>query len=254
MSHQKMVFGYDVIIVVHRMSTTSSSSSSSGTTLATSSPQESTGSRHVPASVEYESADEKERGDPFQNPTQQAKPNANEDHEKERRDPFDSEIPEWLQKFRENLVNGRVTEPRDSHASSFVNRLWCRGEEWYLVVTVLILTSRKTETAKSVRGLKLQVRHAEHVLCGRKQILTFSAFFALNSSSSNRILSSQELLILSDSNFWRVWISCAVCCGLFSHEDRNSTAQIHTAQSFKSFISIVVVSFTIHDNICVCFL
>ena len=29
-----------------------------------------------------------------------------------------SEIPEWLQKFRENLVDDEVPERRDSHASS----------------------------------------------------------------------------------------------------------------------------------------
>ena len=29
-----------------------------------------------------------------------------------------SEIPEWLQEFRENLVDGRVPGHRDSHASS----------------------------------------------------------------------------------------------------------------------------------------
>ena len=30
----------------------------------------------------------------------------------------DSEIPEWLQEFRENIVDDRVPEHRDSHASS----------------------------------------------------------------------------------------------------------------------------------------
>ena len=33
-------------------------------------------------------------------------------------DPFCSEIPEWLQEFREHLVDERVPERRDSHASS----------------------------------------------------------------------------------------------------------------------------------------
>ena len=39
----------------------------------------------------------------------------------ERRDPLfaqRSEIPEWLQEFRENLVDDRVPQHRDSHASS----------------------------------------------------------------------------------------------------------------------------------------
>ena len=33
-------------------------------------------------------------------------------------EPLDSEIPEWLQEFRENLVDERAPEHRDSHASS----------------------------------------------------------------------------------------------------------------------------------------
>ena len=37
---------------------------------------------------------------------------------KERRDPLYSEIPEWLQEFKENLVDDEVPEHRDSHASS----------------------------------------------------------------------------------------------------------------------------------------
>ena len=36
----------------------------------------------------------------------------------ERGNSLDSEIPEWLQEFRENLVDDRVPEHRDSHASS----------------------------------------------------------------------------------------------------------------------------------------
>ena len=51
-------------------------------------------------------------------PTKNPKPNENENHEKERDDPLCSDIPEWLQEFRENLVDDRVPERRDSHASS----------------------------------------------------------------------------------------------------------------------------------------
>ena len=36
----------------------------------------------------------------------------------ERGDLFHSDIPEWLQQSRENLVDERVPERRDSHASS----------------------------------------------------------------------------------------------------------------------------------------
>ena len=45
------------------------------------------------------------------------KPNKNETTI-ERGDPLCSDIPEWLQEFRENLVDDRVPEHRDSHASS----------------------------------------------------------------------------------------------------------------------------------------
>ena len=42
----------------------------------------------------------------------------NENHDMEPGDPLCSDIPEWLQEFRENLVDDRVPERRDSHASS----------------------------------------------------------------------------------------------------------------------------------------
>ena len=60
----------------------------------------------------------KERGDPLTKPTKNPKPNKNEDHEQVRGDPYYSDIPEWLQEFRENLVDDRVPEHRDSHVSS----------------------------------------------------------------------------------------------------------------------------------------
>ena len=41
----------------------------------------------------------------------------NEDHEQVRRSPY-SDTPEWLQEFRENLVDDRVPERWDSHSSS----------------------------------------------------------------------------------------------------------------------------------------
>ena len=50
--------------------------------------------------------------------TQNPKPNLNEDHDLERRDLLNCDIPVWLQEFRENLVDERVPEHRDSHASS----------------------------------------------------------------------------------------------------------------------------------------
>ena len=38
------------------------------------------------------------------------------------RAPLSSEIPEWLQEFRENLVDDRVPEHRDSHAKPTLAR------------------------------------------------------------------------------------------------------------------------------------
>ena len=74
-----------------------------------------------------ESVERQVRGDPYSSetseellnkPTKTPKPNKNENHQKERGDPYYSDIPEWLQEFRENLVDDRVPEHRDSHASS----------------------------------------------------------------------------------------------------------------------------------------
>ena len=103
---------------------TSSSSSSTLPTTTVSSDSETraredlcgTDSHPVPVSSSH--FEEIERGDPLTKPTENPKPNKNEDHEKERGDPFCSEIPEWLQEFRENLVDDRVPEHRDLHASS----------------------------------------------------------------------------------------------------------------------------------------
>ena len=62
----------------------------------------------------------------FQTQSKIQNPKKNEDHEPERVTPFSSEIPEWLQEFREHLVDESVPEPHaarfpvvsDSHASS----------------------------------------------------------------------------------------------------------------------------------------
>ena len=51
-------------------------------------------------------------------PTKNPKPNKNENPGTERGDPLYSDIPEWLQELTENLVDDRVPEDRDSHASS----------------------------------------------------------------------------------------------------------------------------------------
>ena len=74
-----------------------------------------------------ESVDRQVRGDPYSaetseellnKPTKITKPNKNENPEQVGRDPYDSDIREWLQENRENLVDERVLEHRYSHASS----------------------------------------------------------------------------------------------------------------------------------------
>ena len=79
----------------------------------------------------------------------------NDDHEQVRGDPY-SDIPKWLQEFRENLADDRVPEHRDSHASS--------SHEPSLEPTLtrsvdlgkhsVFFSSRKTEIARSARGPK----------------------------------------------------------------------------------------------------
>ena len=44
--------------------------------------------------------------------------NKNEDHEQERKNPFDSGILKWLQDFRDNFMDVRVTAYKYSHVSS----------------------------------------------------------------------------------------------------------------------------------------
>ena len=104
-----------VPIVVLRLSTTSSSGSSA---TETSLPQEGAGSTPIPASIESERTDEQGRDNLSPDPTKNPKPNKNEDHEQERVTLSNSEKPEWLQEFRDNLVEESVPEPHGSHASS----------------------------------------------------------------------------------------------------------------------------------------
>ena len=101
---------------------TSSSSTSTSLTTTVSSDSE-TGedlsrTDSFPVSVPSEHVERKERWDPFTKPTKNPKPNKNENHETEREDPLCAEIPEWLQEFKENLVDDEIPEHRDSHASS----------------------------------------------------------------------------------------------------------------------------------------
>ena len=112
-----------VPIVVPALSASSSSSLSTSTPMTPS--METDHSDHPPAIVSNESVDS--TGRPYSSeiseellhePTKIPKPNKNKNHEQVRGDPHYSDIPEWLQEFRENLVGERVPEHRDSHVSS----------------------------------------------------------------------------------------------------------------------------------------
>ena len=152
---------------------TYSSSSSTSPTATVSSDSETKaredfcGKDSLPVTVSSDHVERKDRGDPLTKPTKNPKPNKNEDHELERGDPFCSEIPEWLQEFRENLVDDRVPERRDSHASSShdtIFRAYAYEKCGFGENTVFKLTSLKTEIARSVRGPKLQEPRAEDAL------------------------------------------------------------------------------------------
>ena len=71
-----------------------------------------------PVTVSSKHVERQDQGDLLTKPTQNPEPNKNEDHDLGRRDLLNSDIPEWLQEFRENLVDDRVPERRNSHASS----------------------------------------------------------------------------------------------------------------------------------------
>ena len=84
----------------------------------------------------------------------------------ERGDPLYYKKPEWLQEFREHLVDDRVPDGRDSHASPShelsLEPTPTRSAD--LVNTVLKLTSLKTEIARSVRRPKSQGLRAENAV------------------------------------------------------------------------------------------
>ena len=125
-----------------------------------------------PVTVSSESVDWQVRGDQYSSeiseeqlltkPTQIPKPNKIKNHEQVRWDPLYSDIPEWLQEFRENLVDDRVPEHRDSHASSSHEPSLqpMRSVDLGLLVTVCPF-----KTSPSVRPKRLRMyRQHAHML------------------------------------------------------------------------------------------
>ena len=84
----------------------------------------------------------------------------------ERRNPCgDSEIPEWLQEFKENLVDDEKFHYREALTPVLLmkcSRLQRDVRIW--VNTMFILISLKTQIARSVNGPKLQGLHAEDAM------------------------------------------------------------------------------------------
>ena len=128
--------------------TSSSSSSTSPTTTVSSDSgtrarEDPRGTDSHPVTVSSDHVERKERGDPLlTKPTKIQKPNENKDHDRERGDPCHSDTPEWLQEFRENLVDDRALEHRDSHTSSSHESSLERttARKWIWLNTVFILT------------------------------------------------------------------------------------------------------------------
>ena len=90
---------------------TSSSSSSTSPTMTSSTVSSDSDTRtredlcgigSYPVSVSSKDVEKEERGDLFTKPTKNPNPKKNEDHDLEREDLLNSDIPEWLQEFREN--------------------------------------------------------------------------------------------------------------------------------------------------------
>ena len=84
----------------------------------------------------------------------------------ERGNSLNSENPEWLQEFRENLVDDEIPLQGGSHASSSHEAssepTFKRRED--LGKHSVVLISLKTEIARSVKGPKLQGPHAEDAM------------------------------------------------------------------------------------------
>ena len=94
-----------------------SSSSSSSPTSPTSSSQETIIPTEYPASTRSESLSEEVRGNSSHGPAETENPNKNDDKE-EVRGNSSHDLPEWLEEFKDNLVDESVPEHRDAASSS----------------------------------------------------------------------------------------------------------------------------------------
>ena len=96
------------------------------------------------------STSEELRGNPLQKPTETGNTNKNEGHEEVHSDLL-HELTEWLQEFRENLVDERCpSEPRGNPVL-LMNYLWSREQKWTRARASIVstLTFQKTQIAIS---------------------------------------------------------------------------------------------------------
>ena len=143
---------------------TSSSNSSTSPTMTVSSDSETRaredlcGTDSFPVSVSSKHVERTEHGDLLTKLTKNPTPNKNEDHDLARGDLLNSDILEWLQEFRENLVDDRFLNTETHTQVLLMDHLQslCLREVLIWVNTVFLLTSRKTEIARSATGPKLQ--------------------------------------------------------------------------------------------------
>ena len=127
----------------------------------------STGTDNHPAAVSSKHVERQERRDPCSSeiseeqlltkPTKNSKPNKNVDHDQDRGDPCHSDIPEWLleEEVREKLVDDRVPEHRDSHASSSHEPSLEPMRSVDLVNTMFILSFRKDRNYEICQRTKI---------------------------------------------------------------------------------------------------
>ena len=183
----KTGLGFHVPIVVPGLSSSSSGSSSTSKTPSRQESHSSSSSSTPSSSLTVSEIQTQEREDPTESDispvhvsttvddssgrpddtqaNKTPKPNKKES-KKEQSESLCSEIPEWLQEFRENLVDDEIPVHGDSHASSShevsLEPASKRREDLgkHSVYTHFL----KTEIARSVRGLKLQGPRAEDAM------------------------------------------------------------------------------------------
>ena len=146
------------IVVVPGLSTSSSTSSSP--TSPTSSSQETVTPTEQPASTRSESMSEEVRETRHMDQQKTNTQIKNDDNE-EVRGNLSHDPSEWLQEFRH--VDESVPENRDASSSSH-ELPQDRKQKCYRVSTSFLLTSRRTETARSAWEPKLQGRRAEDAM------------------------------------------------------------------------------------------